>query len=88
MDPLLSFLFLELRFLSLAVSFRRIFFDSLVSIPRENFDREKENEAQGWAVSKTIRQWGVYERSVKGRRVGAVASNSYEKNDPPPREKD
>lgn len=88
MDPLLSFLFLELRFLSLAVTFRRIFFDSLVSIPRENFDREKENEAQGWAVSKTIRQWGVYERSVKGRRVGAVASNSYEKNDPPPREKD
>lgn len=48
MDPLLSFLFLQLRFLSLALSFRRIFFDSLVSIPRENFDREreKENEAQ------------------------------------------
>lgn len=44
MDPLLSFLFLELRLLSLAVSFRRIFFDSLVSILRENFDREREKE--------------------------------------------
>lgn len=48
----------------------------------------KRTKRKAEQVSKTIRQWGVYERSVKGRRVGAVASNSYEKNDPPPREKD